>query len=119
MPLPERYGITYFREEKLRAVVGGACEVCRERCTPEKLEIHFVPAESEDRRAAAGDLQRLVLVVCPLCHRHLHAMPVPAAEQRAWVRRRPFIVRELMRDILGYVRPRYEPPDQELSDLCL
>ncbi|MDI6876900.1 MAG: hypothetical protein QMC96_09040 [Methanomicrobiales archaeon] len=105
MPMTEPYGITQEISRKIKIAVEGRCEVCQETCSLPDLRIHPIPGGDHP------DLQRNILILCRLCHTHVHALPVPPEQQRAWVDRRPIVTRKAIRRIMGYRLKPYIPPD--------
>jgi hypothetical protein len=103
--------LTHIKSRKIRLATGCRCELCHEHHPFSLLEIHHVPQGEEDADDVYSNLQDYILVVCPLCHTHIHEMPVPLSEQQKRVRKRPFVVKELIRDILGYPPKDILPPD--------
>ncbi|HZD43157.1 MAG TPA: hypothetical protein VE134_03790 [Methanomicrobiales archaeon] len=111
-------GMTHARSRKLRIASGCRCELCHEYYPLRSMEIHYLPQDNEDQEDMYRNFQDYILIVCPLCHLHIHELPVPLAEQQKRVKRRPQIVRELMRDILGCPPKIYIPPETtDLSSL--
>ncbi len=105
MPLPEPYGVTPEISRRIMIAVAGRCELCQEVCSMPDLQIHHIPAGNY------ADLQRNMLILCRLCHIHVHALPATAEQQRAWADRRPIGTRKLIRKIMGYRLEPIIPPD--------
>ena len=81
------------------------CELCLEQHSTLSLELHHIPGEADK------DLQKNILILCYICHRHVHAMPVQVEQQKTWLNRRPYKVRKMIRTILGYQLKQYIPPE--------
>jgi hypothetical protein len=105
----EYTGLTPAQEKKLKIVVEGCCELCSEYFAFPLLEIHRISRRLY--REMVRDPSTRVLVVCHLCHQHIHRLPVRVKDQRAIVAGRSFFVRQDIRAILGYVPKPYAPPD--------
>lgn len=104
--------------ETCRAVaiaVGGACEWCRERYPLSVFEVHAIypPGACPDR--VHDDPQKGILVVCPICHRHIHKTVISREEQKEVVRYRTGPVRAGLRMVLGYTSRPYSPPETDLE----
>jgi len=107
--MPEATSLTAVQEENLKTAVEGTCELCQDYFPSLLLSIHLIsrrPTKETKRDPSTG-----ILVVCGLCHDHIHRLPVPVAKQRVLVRNRSFFVRQDIRKILGYVPRPYHPPD--------
>ncbi len=102
-------GLTHEQEEKLKLAVEGTCELCTEYFALQFLEIHRISRRLY--REMVRDPSARILVVCHLCHRHIHRLPVRVKDQRAIASRRSFFVRQDLRQILGYAPKPYSPPD--------
>jgi len=102
-------GLTPVQEKKLKIAVEGSCELCSEYFALPFLEIHRISRRLY--REMVRDPSTRILVVCYLCHRHIHRLPVRVKDQRAIVSRRSFFVRRDLRKILGYTPKRYTPPN--------
>ena len=109
MPETDSMKITPLQEEKLKIAVEYTCELCREYHPGPFLEIHRISRSlyKEMKR----DPSTRILIVCTICHAHIHTLPVPAGKQRALVKKRSFFVRRDMRRILGYQPRPYQAPD--------
>ena len=109
MQVSECPGLTRVQEKKLKLAVEGSCELCSEYFALHILEIHRISRRLY--REMVRDPSTRILVVCHLCHQHIHRLPVRVKDQRAIVSRRSFFVRQDLRKILGYVQKPYTPPD--------
>jgi hypothetical protein len=109
MQASECPGLTPVQEKKLKVAVEQCCELCSEYFALQFLEIHQISRRRY--REMARDPSRRILVVCHLCHHHIHRLPVRVKDQRAIVSRRSFFVRQDIRRILGYTPKSYSPPD--------
>ena len=109
MPETEYSGLTPEQERKLKIAVEESCELCSEYFALPFLEIHRISRRLY--REMVRDPSARILVVCHLCHRHIHRLPVRVKDQRAIVSGRSFFVRQEIRKILGYVPRPYSPPD--------
>lgn len=110
MPPPEYPGLTPAQERRLKLAAEGTCELCSEYFALPFLEIHRI--SRRQYREMIRDPSTRILVVCHLCHDHIHRLPVPVRQQREIVSRRSFFVRRDIRRVLGY-RPRpYSPPEE-------
>jgi len=59
-----------------------------------------------------------ILVVCQICHHHIHRLPMRVRDQRAIVSRRSFFIRRDIRRVLRYTPKPYLPPDDtDLSQM--
>lgn len=110
MQVAEYSGLTPVQEKKLKLAVEGNCELCREYFALPFLEIHRISRRLY--REMVRDPSTRILVVCHVCHDHIHRLPVRVKDQRAIVSRRSFFVRRDIRKILGYTPKRYSPPDE-------
>src|SRR5512137_1076038 len=108
MQVSEYPGLTPVQEKKLKLAVEGNCELCSEYFALHILEIHRISRRLY--REMVRDPSTRILVVCHLCHHHIHRLPVRVKNQRAIVSRRSFFVRQDIRKILGYVPKPYSPP---------
>jgi hypothetical protein len=116
MPLSECPGLTRVQEKKLRLAVEGNCELCSEYVALRFLEIHRISRRLY--REMVRDPSSRILVVCHLCHDHIHRLPMRVKDQRVIVSRRSFFVRQDLRKILGYTPKPYSPPDdRDLSQM--
>jgi hypothetical protein len=116
MQVPEYPGLTRAQEQQLKRAVEGNCELCSEYFALQFLEIHRISRRLY--REMVRDPSARILVVCHLCHRHIHRLPLRVKDQRALVSRRSFFVRRDIRRILGYTPKPYSPPDDSyLSDV--
>jgi hypothetical protein len=114
--LSECPGLTPVQEKKLKIAVEGNCELCTEYFAHPFLEIHRISRRLY--REMVRDPSTRILVVCHLCHDHIHRLPVRVKDQRAIVARRPFFIRQDIRRILGYKPKPYTPPkDSDLSQM--
>jgi hypothetical protein len=109
MQVAEYPGLTPVQEKKLKLAVEGSCELCSEYFALPFLEIHRISRRMY--REMVRDPSTRFLVVCHLCHSHIHRLPVRVKDQRAIVSRRSFFVRRDIRKILGYTPKPYSPPD--------
>jgi hypothetical protein len=109
MPEAEYPGLIPEQERKLKIAVEESCELCSEYFALPFLEIHRISRRLY--REMVRDPSARILVVCHLCHRHIHRLPVRVKDQRAIVSGRSFFVRQEIRMILGYVPRPYSPPD--------
>ena len=101
-------GLTRVQEKKLKIAVEGNCELCSEYFALQFLEIHRISRRLY--REMVRDPSTRILVVCHLCHHHIHRLPLRIRDQRAIVSRRSFFVRQDIRTILGYIPKPYSPP---------
>jgi len=116
MQVSEYPGLTAVQERKLKLAVEGNCELCSEYFAMPFLKIHRISRRLY--REMVRDPSTRILVVCHLCHRHIHRLPVRVKEQRAIVLRRSFFVRRDIRRALGYRPKPYEPPgDIDVSQI--
>jgi hypothetical protein len=113
MQVAEYPGLTPEQEKKLKIAVEGRCELCSEHFAFPFLGIHRISRRLY--REMVRDPSTRILIVCQLCHHHIHRLPVRVRDQRAIVSRRSFFVRLDIRKILGYTPKPYSPPDD--SDL--
>ena len=102
-------GLTPVQEKKIKLALEGNCELCSEYFAPGFLEIHRISRRLY--REMVRDPSARILVVCRLCHDHIHRLPVRVKDQRAIVSRRSFYIRQDIRRILGYIPKSYSPPD--------
>jgi hypothetical protein len=107
--MAEYPGMTPVQEKKLKLAVEGSCELCSEYFALPFLEIHRISRRLY--REMVRDPSTCILVVCRLCHHHIHRLPVRVKDQRAIVARRSFFVRQDIRKILGFTPQPYSPPD--------
>ncbi len=82
-------GLTPAQEKKLKIVIEGCCELCSEYFAFPFLEIHRISRRRY--REMVRDPSTRVLVVCHLCHQHIHRLPVRVKDQRAIVSGRSFL----------------------------
>ena len=108
MDEPECFGLTRNQEMAIKKAAEGTCELCREYFALPFLEIHRISRRMY--REMARDPASRILVVCRLCHDHIHRLPVRVRDQRALASRRPFFIRRDIRRALGYRPPPYAPP---------
>lgn len=102
-------GVTPGQERELRIAAENTCELCREYHPPFFLEIHQVSRRLS--REMERDPSTRILIVCKICHDHIHNLPLSLAKQRALVKKRSFFTRRDMRRILGYQPRPYKAPD--------
>jgi hypothetical protein len=101
------------KERTVKHSVGCLCELCGEPYPSDLLEIHLLP---HGRRGRPGpDLQREILVLCPGCHREIHEVGLPRADQKDLVRSRSAGARRMIRAVLGYIPKPYTPPGVDLA----
>jgi len=93
----------------LKLAVEGTCELCSEYFALPFLEVHRISRRMY--REMARDPSTRILIVCSLCHHHIHRLPLRVKDQRAIVSRRSFFVRRDIRKILGYLPKPYSAPD--------
>lgn len=105
MPLPQLLRINTTTEKQIKLVARCVCELCEGSFSPDSLDLHHVPSND------VQDKQRCFLILCNLCHRHVHAMPLAVEEQIMRVDRRPYSLRKMIRKLLGYQLNPYTPPD--------
>jgi hypothetical protein len=101
--------ITQEQEQNLKIAVEYTCELCHEYHPVSFLGIHLISRRlyKEMKR----DPSTRILVVCPICHSHIHNLPVTIRKQRALVKGRSFFTRRDMRRITGYQPKPYQAPD--------
>jgi len=109
MQEPECPGLTPAQEKGLMRAVEGNCELCSEYYAFPFLEIHRISRRRY--REMIRDPSARILVVCRLCHDHIHHLPVRVKDQRAIVAHRSFFIRRDLRRILGYRPKPYSPPE--------
>jgi hypothetical protein len=108
----QEYGhLSPVQEKRIKNALESTCELCREYYPLSLLEIHAVTGSRSREKRAEKNPEKRMLVVCPLCHRHIHILPVPVSRQKALIEKRQFTVRKEIRRILGYVPKPYTPPD--------
>ncbi len=109
MPETGSMKITPLQEEKLKIAVEYTCELCREYHPSAFLAIHRISRIlfKEMKR----DPSTRILIICKVCHDHIHNLPVPTGKQRALVKKRSFYIRRDVRRILGYQPRPYQAPD--------
>jgi|GEM_PF-1193548 len=113
---PECPELPPTEELAVKLAVENTCELCRKYTSPSSLELHRVSRRMY--REMVRDPSTRILVVCHLCHCHIHRLPVRVKDQRAIVSRRSFFVRWDLRKILGYREPAYiAPDDTDLSQV--
>ncbi|RPI37540.1 MAG: hypothetical protein EHM53_10485 [Methanoregulaceae archaeon] len=115
MQASEFYGLTLEQEKQLKLAVEGTCELCSEYIALQFLEIHRISRRLY--REMVRDPSTRILVVCQICHHHIHRLPVRVRDQRAIVSRRSFFIRRDIRRVLRYTPKPYSPPDD--GDLSL
>ncbi|HNX17523.1 MAG TPA: hypothetical protein PKM50_04235 [Methanoregula sp.] len=101
-------GLTRAEEKQLKLAVEGKCELCRDYFPFPDLVIHRISRRLY--REMVRDPSARILIVCHLCHEHIHRLPMKVKAQRAIVSRRSFFVRQDLRRILGYTAKPYHPP---------
>jgi len=109
MPECTYMSITPVQEEKLKIAVENICELCHDYHPSLFLEIHII--SRLPTKEMKHDPSTRILVVCQLCHSHIHRLPVSIGKQRALVKHRSFYIRRDLRKILGYVPKPYRAPD--------
>jgi hypothetical protein len=109
MPGTECRWITPEQEQKLRIAVEYTCELCHEYRPASFLEIHCISRRLY--KEMKQDPSARFLIVCPICHNHIHSLPVPIRKQRALVKGRSFFIRRDLRGIVGYRPKPYEAPE--------
>jgi hypothetical protein len=114
MELPLKLGLV--KERKVKHSLGSRCELCGDAHPTSILEIHLIPCGGTPVKPGP-DLQREILVLCPRCHRELHAFGTPRADQKDLVRARPAGARREIRAILGHQPEPYTPPEVDLAAL--
>ncbi len=110
MPDNEYPGLTPAQERMVRIAVEGNCELCSEYFALPFLEVHRISRRLY--REMVRDPSTRILVVCRLCHDHIHRLPVRVKDQRAIAARRSFYIRQDLRRALGYRPPVYSAPDE-------
>jgi len=101
--------LTPLQEENLKTAVENTCELCHEYFPSSLLDIHLI--SRRPTKEMKRDPSTRILVVCGLCHAHIHRLPVPTAKQRSLVKNRLFYIRRDMRKIVGYTPKPYQAPD--------
>lgn len=109
MKLSDCPGLTRVQERRVKLAVEQRCEFCSEYFDIASLEIHRISRRLY--REMARDPSARILVVCRLCHDHIHRLPARVKDQRAIVSRRSFFIRRDIRRALGYKPKPYSPPD--------
>jgi len=109
MDEPECFGLTRNQEMAIKKAAEGTCELCREYFALPFLEIHRISRRMY--REMARDPASRILVVCRLCHDHIHRLPMKVRDQRAVAAGRSFFIRRDLRRILGYRPKPYSPPE--------
>jgi len=109
MPDTDLIKLTPAQERKLKIAAEQICELCYDYYPLSFLKIHRISRRlyKEMKR----DPSTRIMVVCDLCHSHIHELPVPIGKQRAIIRERSFYIRRDMRKILGYKPKPYQAPD--------
>jgi hypothetical protein len=115
LQVDEYPGLTPEQQKKIRIAVEGRCELCSEYVALSFLEIHCISRRRY--REMSRDASRRILVVCRLCHDHIHRLPVRVRDQRAIVRRRSYFSRQEIRKALGYQPKPYSPPEDPDASL--
>jgi len=110
MPDNECPGLTPAQERMIMTAVEGNCELCREYFAFPFLEVHRISRRRY--REMVRDPSTRILVVCRLCHDHIHRLPIRVKDQRAVAARRSFYVRQDLRSALGYRPKPYFAPDE-------
>ena len=101
---------------RLKIAVEGSCELCGSYTPISFLEVHLISCRRT--KAEKKDPSLRIIVVCPVCHNKLHALPVTRKMQRAVAAGRDFFVRRDLRDVLGYRPSPYKPPkDQDPGEI--
>jgi hypothetical protein len=100
-------GINGVKRKQVALALEFTCELCREYRSLAFLELHAV----EWRYGTAHDPQRGLLLVCNLCHCHIHELPVSLERQHRRIWKRSPLVRQELRRILGHSPRKYSPPD--------
>ena len=103
------------KAKRVKLAAGSRCEICTGEFPLSILEIHLIPGKGEREASTGPDLQREILILCPACHREIHAFHIPRADQKILVRSRPSGVRREIRRVLGYQPKPYTPPDVDLA----
>jgi hypothetical protein len=103
------------KAKRVKLAAGARCEICDGEYRLSILEIHLIPQEGGRRVRTGLDLQREILILCPACHREIHAFQIPRADQKILVRVRPSGVRREIRRVLGYKPEPYSPPEVDLA----
>jgi hypothetical protein len=116
---------------QIRKATEGRCENCSLVFSPEVLDI-LVIGNPPETRGSGQDLQKHLLVLCPVCRRSLCSGAVTVSLLRELVRYRPRSIRTQIREILGFRPSMYIPPgtfdpakifqemlDSGSLDLCL
>lgn len=109
MQAPECQGLTLEQEKNIKRAVEGTCELCSEYFAFQFLEIHRISRRLY--REMVRDPSTRILVVCRICHQHIHRLPMRVRDQRAIVSRRSFFIRRDIRRVLRYTPKPYLPPD--------
>jgi hypothetical protein len=109
MPECTCMSITPIQEEKLKIAVENTCELCHDYFPSLFLEIHSISRYLT--KEMKHDQSTRILIVCLMCHAHIHQLPVSIGKQRALVKHRSFYIRRDIRRILGYVPKPYRAPD--------
>ena len=109
MPETDLIKLTPAQERKLKIAVEQICELCHDYYSLSFLKIHLISRRlyKEMKR----DPSTRIMVVCDVCHNHIHKLPVPVGKQRAIVKGRSFFIRRDMRRIMGYQPKPYQAPD--------
>ncbi|MFA5346836.1 MAG: hypothetical protein WC294_01755 [Methanoregula sp.] len=109
MPETCRTMINAVQEQKIKTAVENTCELCHEYHPSAFLDIHLISRRRY--KEMNRDPSTSILVVCQLCHSHIHRLPLPIGRQRAIVKGRSFFIRRDLRRVLGYVPKPYQAPD--------
>lgn len=111
--------LTPEQRQGILQATGSRCEFCSIRFPAALLGIHCIFGKNEVPDEE-GDLDQVILVVCPVCHGLLHALP---QESRTWsmqkrlIRNRPLGVKRKIREVLGYRSRPYTPPPVDLAEI--
>jgi hypothetical protein len=107
--MPEITHLTSLKEESLKTAVENTCELCHDYFPSSLLAVHLISRRLT--KEMKRDPSTGILVVCGLCHAHIHRLPVSVVKQRALVRNRSFYIRRDVRRIMGYIPKPYQAPD--------
>lgn len=100
--------ISSAQEKKCKTAVENTCELCHDYFPAPLLCIHLISRRIY--REMARDPSTRILVVCELCHKAIHTLPVTVKKQRVIVAKRTFFIRRDLRRILGYKPAPYAAP---------
>jgi hypothetical protein len=116
MQVPEFPRLTPVQEGTGKIAGEGNCELCSEYFALPFPEVHRISRRLY--REMVRDPPTRILVVCHLCHDHIHRLPIRGKDPRALVSRRPYDVRQGIRKALGYKPKHYTPPaETDLSPM--